>query len=95
MNIFEILQGKDSDNPILKEYRVAEKQDNGTSHEKRTEVIDVAKHVPVPEKIEDTFNFVGKSLCKVLPPWRDQCQGIIAFISQEYGRGRNFLHIRI
>ena len=33
MNIFEILQGKDSDNPILKDYRVAEKQDNGTSHE--------------------------------------------------------------
>ena len=64
MNIFEILQGKDSDNPILKDYRVAEKQDNGTSHEKKTEVIDVAKQVPVPENIEDTFNFVGKSLAK-------------------------------
>jgi hypothetical protein len=64
MNIFEILKGKDSDNPILKDYRVEEKLDNEGSNEKKTAAIDAAQQIAVPENIEDTFNFVGKALAK-------------------------------
>ena len=64
MNIFEILKGKDSDNPILRDYRVEEKQNNEGSNEKKTAVIDAALQVAVPENIEETFNFVGKALAK-------------------------------
>ena len=64
MNIFEILKGKDSDNPILKDYRVEEKLDNEGSNEKKTAAIDAAQQIAVPENIEETFNFVGKALAK-------------------------------
>ena len=65
MNIFEILKSKDSDNPILKDYQVKEEMTNDCSSESaQPVVVNTAHKVADPINIEDTFNFVGKSLAK-------------------------------
>lgn len=65
MNIFEILKSQDSDNPILKDYQVKGELTNGcTSESAQTVVVNTAHKVADPINIEDTFNFVGKSLAK-------------------------------
>ena len=65
MNIFEILKSQDSDNPILKDYQVKEELTNDcTSESAQPVVVNTAHKVADPINIEDTFNFVGKSLAK-------------------------------
>ena len=65
MNIFEILKSQDSDNPILKVYQVKEELTNDcTSESAQPVVANTAHKVADPVNIEDTFNFVGKSLAK-------------------------------
>lgn len=65
MNIFEILKSKDSDNPILKDYQVKEELTNDCASESvQPVVVNTAHKVADPINIEDTFNFVGKSLAK-------------------------------
>jgi len=65
MNIFEILKSKDSDNPILKDYQVKEELTNDCASESvQPVVVNTAHNVADPINIEDTFNFVGKSLAK-------------------------------
>lgn len=65
MNIFEILKSKDSDNPILKDYQVKEELTNDCASESvQPVVVNTAHKVDDPINIEDTFNFVGKSLAK-------------------------------
>ena len=65
MNIFEILKSKDSDNPILKDYQVKEELTNDCASESvQPVVLNTAHKVADPINIEDTFNFVGKSLAK-------------------------------
>ena len=65
MNIFEILKSQDSDNPILKDYQVKEELTNDcTSKSAQPVVVNTAHKVADPINIEDTFNFVGKSLAK-------------------------------
>ena len=65
MNIFEILKSQDSDNPILKDYQMTEEKTN-VSLPNLTQPIVVNKthEIAAPVHIEDTFNFVGKSLTK-------------------------------
>ena len=65
MNIFEILKSQDSDNPILKDYQVKEELTNDCASESAQPVVaNTAHKVADPINIEDTFNFVGKSLAK-------------------------------
>ena len=65
MNIFEILKSKDSDNPILKDYQVKEELTNDSaSGSVQPVVVNTAHKVADPINIEDTFNFVGRSLAK-------------------------------
>lgn len=65
MNIFEILKSKDSDNPILKDYQVKEELTNDYASESvQPVVVNTAHKVADPINIEDTFNFVSRSLAK-------------------------------
>lgn len=65
MNIFEILKSKDSNNPILKDYQVKEELTNDCASESvQPVVVNTAHKVADPINIEDTFNFVSRSLAK-------------------------------
>ena len=65
MNIFEILQSQDSDNPILMDYQVTEELTNDCASESaQPVVVNTAHKVADPINIEETFNFAGKFLAK-------------------------------
>ncbi len=63
MNIFEIIKSKDSNNPLLKDYKVND-ADYSSPSAKTVPAVVNHHQVSVPANIEDTFSFVGKALAK-------------------------------